>query len=42
MDAYAWYVYGAYGCMMIFLISQWFFPWRRLQQLREKNHEQDS
>lgn len=36
MGGYGTYVFGAYGSVLIYLLIQWFIPWRRWQKfLRE-------
>ncbi len=38
MGGYGGYVFSAYACVLIFLLAQWFIPWRRWQQyLRRQN-----
>ena len=38
MGGYGFYVWGSYGSVLIFLLSQWFFPWRRWQRyLKQQN-----
>ena len=32
MGGHGFYVWSAYGGVFIFLIAQWFFPWRKWQQ----------
>ncbi len=29
MNGYGAYVFSAYGCVILFLLTQWFIPWRR-------------
>ncbi|TAK79130.1 MAG: heme exporter protein CcmD [Gammaproteobacteria bacterium] len=29
MSGYGGYVFSAYGCVLAFLLAQWFIPWRR-------------
>jgi heme exporter protein CcmD len=37
MGGYGFYVWCAYGSLFAFLLSQWYFPWRRWQKyLREQ------
>ena len=37
MHAYGLYVYSAYACVLFFLLTQWFIPWRRWKNyLREE------
>jgi heme exporter protein CcmD len=36
MGGYAEYVWSAYGLVAIFLIAQWFFPWRRWRQFMQQ------
>lgn len=37
MGGYGLYVFSAYGCVLTFLLAQWFLPWRRWQKyLSEK------
>lgn len=38
MGGYGFYVWTAYASVILFLIAQWFFPWRRWQNyLNEQN-----
>lgn len=38
MGGYGFYVWSSYGCVLTFLLLQWFFPWRRWQRyLRHLN-----
>jgi len=37
MMSYFWYVFAAYGCVLVFLLAQWFFPWRRWRQYLNQN-----
>lgn len=42
MDGYGIYVFPAYGSVLVYLLIQWFVPWRRWQNYlrRQKNdHE---
>jgi len=40
MSGYGFYVFTAYGSVLMFLLTQWFFPWRRFQKyLREQNQK---
>lgn len=42
MGGYGFYVFGAYGSVLIYLLIQWLIPWRRRQKFfREQklNHE---
>ena len=32
MGGYGFYVWSSYGCVLTFLLLQWFFPWRRWKQ----------
>ncbi len=29
MNGYGWYVFSAYGSVLILLLAQWLLPWRR-------------
>lgn len=41
MDGYGFYVWTAYGSVLVFLLIQWFIPWRRWQNyLRGRNDKQ--
>lgn len=40
MGGYATYVWSAYSAVFIFLITQWFLPWRRWRNyLKTFSHE---
>lgn len=40
MGGYGFYVWSAYGSVLAFLFTQWFFPWRRWQKyLRTKQRQ---
>lgn len=32
MGGYGFYIWSSYGCVLVFLIAQWFLPWRRGRQ----------
>lgn len=38
MHGYGFYIWSAYGCVLSFLLMQWFLPWRRWQKYLRKRH----
>jgi heme exporter protein CcmD len=43
MGGYGFYVWGAYGSVLVFLLLQWFFPWRRWRRyLQSVGAQQDN
>ena len=40
MGGYAFYVWSAYGSVLIFLLIQWFMPWKRWQNYLRKQTQQ--
>jgi len=41
MNGHGVYVFSAYGCVLLFLMAQWFFPWRQWRRflLKQSHHE---
>ena len=40
MGGYGFYVFSAYGSVIVFLLLQWFIPWQRWKKyLRRQRHE---
>ena len=37
MGHYAWYIWSAYSSVFIFLLMQWFIPWRRWRKYQRKH-----
>lgn len=43
MGGYGFYVWSAYGCVLAFLLAQWFIPWRRWKHtLRQGSNKDES
>ena len=40
MNGHGIYVWSAYGSVLIFLVVQWFLPWRKWRQYLQRQNQQ--